>query len=113
MRSNKIGYYSEILVSNSGRDKASFDLIILGKNAKVKSIYGNWANVAKIPILPEPNNPEPTIYEVYILPDSNYDNFTITLSYNKPMFDFQQIDSVGKLDLSYRNTPEGNYFLIE
>lgn len=105
------GYYSTIIVSNVGKDKASFDLVVYGNNTQVSSDGQNWGETTKISILPEPR-PTPSVYHVYILPDSNSEMFTITLSHNKPLFNFQQIDSVREVEITYKKDLVGNYMLV-
>lgn len=112
LRQDKHGYYSAIIVSNVGKDKASFDLVVSGNNTQVSSDGKSWSEITKINILPEPR-PEASVYPVYILPDSNSGTFTITLSYNKPLLDFQQIDIAGVTELTYKKDLVGNYILVE
>ena len=105
------GYYSTIIVSNVGKDKASFDLVVYGNNTQVSSDGKSWSETTKISILPEPK-PDASAYHVYILPDPNSEIFTITLSHNKPLFNFQQIDSVKEVEITYKKDLVGNYMLV-
>lgn len=109
---DKHGYYSAIIVSNVGKDKASFDLVVSGKNAQVSPDGKNWSEITNMPILPEPK-PNASLYSVYILPDPDSETFTITLSHNKSKLDFQQIDIAGVIELTYKKDLVGNYKLVE
>ncbi len=106
-RNSILGYHSTIKVSNIGKDKSRFDLIVTRKNAQISFDRKNWDKIAKASILSEPS-----LYDIYVQPESNSETFTITLSSSKSPIDLQTID-YENVELTYKRTIEGNYVLMK